>query len=159
MNTKKPPFSERTDREKLETNWGKTMKLMDRREYSGAIVRAATCAEIAINIVIRQELINEKSLDEKFVESLMIWANGIQGKLQRIVLPYFKGTVREADFTQLQDQIRELNQKRNAIIHSGYFASSETAITNLKRARKICLKLVKHYEDDFTLQEPRQPVE
>lgn len=54
--SKKKPYSERTDREKLETNWGKTLKLMEREEYSMAIVRAATCAEIATNIVIRTEL-------------------------------------------------------------------------------------------------------
>src|ERR1039458_3727621 len=43
---------ERTDPEKVFANWNKTLGLLERNEYSVAIVRAAVTVELAANIVI-----------------------------------------------------------------------------------------------------------
>jgi len=39
---KRTPFSERPDIEKIQSNWTKFAGLLNREEWSGAIVRAAT---------------------------------------------------------------------------------------------------------------------
>jgi hypothetical protein len=46
---KKKPYSERTDLEKIKSQWKKTTGFLERGEWSSAIVRAATAAEIAAN--------------------------------------------------------------------------------------------------------------
>ena len=52
MKKEKKPYSERTDLEKIESNWTKTRGLLKREEWSLAIVRAATAVEIAANLVV-----------------------------------------------------------------------------------------------------------
>ena len=56
---KKKPYSERTDREKISNNLRKTLALFQKGEYSVSIIRAATTAELATNLVIRAELAQE----------------------------------------------------------------------------------------------------
>ena len=91
---KRKPYSYRTDIEKIESNWTKTRGLYDRKEWSGAIVRAATAVEIAANLVIREELQVARSLEKDFVDNLLLWANGIKGKFDKLILPISKGSVK-----------------------------------------------------------------
>jgi hypothetical protein len=49
-------YEDRTDIEKIQSNWKKLSGLYSRREWSGSVVRAATAAEIASNLVVREEL-------------------------------------------------------------------------------------------------------
>jgi hypothetical protein len=90
------PYSQRSDTEKLESNWRKTLGLFERDEHSMAIIRAGTCAEIAANIVIRSELVQKRHLESQFVDSLLRWSNGLDGKFSHIILPLFDGTPRHA---------------------------------------------------------------
>jgi hypothetical protein len=50
------PYADRTDVERLQSTWRKLSGLMNRKEWSSAVTRAATAAEIAANIAIRHEL-------------------------------------------------------------------------------------------------------
>ena len=145
MKIRKKPYSQRSDTEKLESNWTKTLGLFDRGEYSMAIVRAGTCAEIAANIVIRSELVKKRGLDPRFVDSLLRWANGLQGKFTRIILPVFKGTSRHAALKKHYKEIGEVNDARNEIAHGGRFASKESAQKLIRVAHAICGSLTSHY--------------
>ena len=88
----KKPYSERTDIEKVESNWTKTLGLFARKEFSLSIVRAAVTTELALNYVIRQELHHKHGLPLTFVNKHLKWANGIKGKLDRLYVPILEGT-------------------------------------------------------------------
>ena len=81
------PYEKRSDLEKLHSQWHKLSGLHTREEWSAAIVRAATAAEIATNFAIRAEFGARSKFDPKFVDSLLRWANGLAGKLDRLLVP------------------------------------------------------------------------
>ncbi len=90
----KKPYEERTDLEKCQSQWTKLKGLHTREEWSAAIVRAATAAEIAANFAIRQELKTQSTISGDCANSLLRWANGLSGKIDRLLTPLTKGTKR-----------------------------------------------------------------
>jgi len=154
--TKRTPYSKRTDIEKISSNWNKTRGLFHRKEYSVAIIRAATTVELAANFVVREELIKQHKLPEEFVESLMMWANGLKGKFVNII---FKITDenRKKRFDKIWKKLKYLNDQRNEVVHSGCFKQKKTAEKCLTQARKAIIAIVKKYDTDFSLPEHNQP--
>jgi hypothetical protein len=159
MSYKNTPYSDRSDIEKIYTNWKKVAGLYSRGEWSSAIVRAATAAEIAANLVVREELENQKSIDAPFVNHLMIWANGIQGKYQKLILPAIVGKSYEQDFKSVSSKISALNKARNKIVHGGEFGNSEPAHEIISNASDIIVRFVKPYHEEFKLDEIQIKVE
>lgn len=145
------PYSERSDIEKVEANWTKTLGLFARREYSLSIVRAAVTAELALNYVIRQELHERHKLPLVFVDKHLKWANGIKGKLERLYLPILKGTQLEARARDTATALEKLNAQRNAIAHRGEFREKQTAQEFLEVAEKEITSLVTEYNKTFVL--------
>ncbi len=139
------PYNQRTDIEKIKSNWNKTLGLFARGEWSGAILRAVTAAEIASNLVIREELQAKKHLDKEFVDKLLKWANGIQGKFQRLIVPACKGTERHDKFKLLQTSITEINKHRNAIAHRGQFKKESTSRKVIETAKDVIESFVGTY--------------
>ncbi len=146
-------YSQRSDTEKLESNWKKTVGLFERKEYSMAVIRAATCAEIAANILIRAELIQTQKLEPDFVDSLLRWANGLNGKFSRIILPFFKGTSQYAKFKKHDHAIKKLNKFRNEIAHGGRFASMKHAKELVRATHGICVDLTSNCSPSPMLRE------
>lgn len=146
-------YEDRTDVEKIQSNWKKLSGLYSRGEWSSSIVRAATAAEIASNLVVREELENIKGIDEPFVSHLMVWANGIQGKFQKLILPAVEGKAYAQTFKQLSNDIGEINRIRNGIVHSGKFADSEPAFQVIEKARTVIQAFVCQYHPGFNLDE------
>ena len=72
----KTPYQEHTDLKKIQKQWHKLTGLHSREEWSAAIVRAATAAELAANFAIRAEFTARSEFDADFVNSLLRWANG-----------------------------------------------------------------------------------
>lgn len=147
------PYSERTDIEKIESNWNKTRGLYDRGEWSGAIVRAATAAEIAANLVIREELQVKRGLEKELVDNLLIWANGIQGKIDRLILPISKISNKFRTFNAAKDKITNINKQRNSIAHSGQFKNKRTAKLIIVQSKEVIETLVQQYSEGFTLKD------
>ena len=106
-----------------------------------AVIRAVTCAEIAANIVIRAELIQKHKLEPDFVDSLLLWANGLSGKFSRIILPFVKGTSQHAKFKKHDNAIKKLNKYRNEVVHGGRFASMKHAKDLIRATHGICVGL------------------
>lgn len=123
----KIPYDERTDDQKLESNWNKAVKQFGRKDWSACVVRAATSAEIAANIHIRQFLLAEHTLPPSFVDALLKSANGLDGKFNRLVKPaaQYRNSWNELKF--LQRKIEALHEHRNGIVHSGNFKSKADA--------------------------------
>lgn len=150
----KKPYRKRTDLEKIRTQWHKLTGLHSKEEWSAAVVRAATAAELAANFAIRQELA-PKGLSTEFVDNLLRWANGIEGKFNRLLLPLAQSSNKKATrFRELKTIAESINTERNAIVHSGQFRSQEDATAIIDKAKKLIERLVQEYDEDFALPSP-----
>ena len=148
---KRQPYSERSDIEKIKTNWQKTKGLYEREEWSGSIIRAATAFEIAANLVIREELQLRKDLDKDFVDNLLLWANGIYGKFKWLILPISKGSPKYEIFRSAMTKVNEINKERNSIVHSGQFKKESTTKHIIDLSKEVIETLVQQYSAEFNL--------
>jgi hypothetical protein len=146
--TSKPlrkPYSALTDAERVQKNWRKTLSLLSRDEFSVAIVRAATTAEIATNLALRAELIAKHNLSPEFVDNLLIWANGIVGKYHKLLLPVLDGSDHLEAITALGESLKLVNKQRNSVAHSGEFKKRSTAHEVLTAARVYIVGVTEPY--------------
>jgi DNA replication protein DnaC len=148
---KKQPYDDRTDLQKIEANWTKVRGLLEREEWSAAIVRAATATEIAANLVVREEFIAKRQLKAELVNHFLRWANGIQGKFDKLILPAVKGKAHDAGFRKLKKRIEDINQQRNSVVHSGSFGNSKDALAIAIEAHAVIKELIKPYDNSFDL--------
>lgn len=125
--SQKVPYVERSDDEKLVSNWKKANGLYERKDWSACIMRVATSAEIAANIYIRQFLQNEHNLPESFVDSLLKNANGLLGKYQRLITPASMHLGTWDELKSLQRNLTALNTHRNSVAHEGLFKNEPEA--------------------------------
>lgn len=153
----KKPYAELTDLEKLQKQWRKLSGLHSREEWSSAIVRAATAAEIAANFAIRREFEASSKLNAKFVNNLLRWANGLAGKLDRLLVPLSEGSAKKhKKMKQLKTLADKVNSKRNAIAHQGEFCNEGEAKEHIEYARKFITTLVSLYDQQFLLKERKR---
>lgn len=150
----KKDFEDLADIEKLQKQWHKLSGLHTREEWSAAVVRAATAAEIAANYAVRAEFEAQSDLDSEFVDSLMIWANGLAGKLSKLLLPITASNKeKHKTISKLNDAATKINKKRNAIVHQGVFCGEDEATEIIELTREFINSLVKIYDQDFKLKE------
>ncbi len=147
----KKPYSERTDIEKIESNWKKACGFLERREWSGVVMRAATACEIAANLAIREELQVKRNLEEDFVDNLLLWANGIHNKFHKLLLPICKGSKKHKKFNDIKSIVNGINKERNSIAHSGQFKKESTAEWILKESKQVIQIIVREYQPGFKL--------
>lgn len=146
-------YDDRSDLYKIQSQWNKISGIFERdKEWSAAIVRAATSAEIAANVAIRQRFAAESQFAPEFVDSLLIWANGIDGKFQRVIIPAEQDANCKAELRKLHKKAKKLNSKRNAIVHRGTFASKKDARILVELAHEVVMGLVAPWEPTFTLE-------
>jgi hypothetical protein len=147
---RKKPYSKRTELERVCSNWTKTVGLLSRGEYSVAIVRAGTTLELATNLAIRAEFKPTK-LSPKFVDSLLLWANGLSGKYRKLLLPIVDGKTRHTVFRALANDLDAVNTQRNSVAHRGEFRGHKTAEKIVTVARRLIEQLVGEYHNGFSL--------
>lgn len=148
----KTKYDDRDDLEKLRSQWKKIDGIIDRQqEWASAIVRAATAAEIAANIAIRKRFERESEFSPEFVDSLLIWANGIDGKFNRLIIPIERNGSKQRKLKSLKKRAARLNSKRNGIVHRGEFASEREMRELVDLAREIVNTLVIPWEPNFRL--------
>lgn len=147
----KKTYEQRTDLEKCQSQWHKLQGLHSREEWSAAIVRAATAAEIAANYAIRVEFERQSHLSARFVDSTLVWANGLAGKIDRLLAPLTHGTKRAKAVAQLKSLASEINGTRNAIVHRGEFRDEDEATEAIGKTRRFIEGLVRLYEPPFKL--------
>lgn len=149
----KKDYDKRSDVEKIESQWTKLSGLHTRAEWSAAVVRAATAAELAANLAIRQEFGARSKFEPPFVDSLLLWANGLTGKLDKLLLPMLKGQDKHAAIEKLCKLARTVNNKRNDIAHRGVFCSQKDATTQIANCKTFVVGVVGHYVPNFALNE------
>lgn len=153
----KKPYQKRTDLEKCQSQWWKLQGLHSREEWSAAIVRAATAAEIATNYAIRAEFDDQSDLSADFVDSVLRWANGLAGKIEHLLVPLTSGTKKAKTIVKLRSFASKINETRDAIIHRGEFRGESEATGTIKTARHFIENLVGLYEPGFTLHDKTTP--
>ncbi len=148
------PYNDRTDLQKIQSQWNKIAGLLSRgNDWSAAIVRAATACEIAANFVIRKKFAEKSTFASAYVDSNLIWANGIKGKFQNLIVPMFKADDKKAGaaMKRLGDRALKINEERNAIVHSGAFSDEAEARAIVESARALIEELVGASEAGFKL--------
>jgi hypothetical protein len=120
-------YDERTDDQRLESNWRKARGLFKRGDHSASIMRAATSAEIAANIYVRHFLLSEHDVPVTFVDALLFSANGLDGKFKRLIRPAAEHRGTWGQLKPLQKRIEVLHEHRNSIAHAGYFKDEDEA--------------------------------
>jgi len=150
------PYEKRTDLEKCQSQWTKLQGLHSREEWSAAIVRAATAAEIAANYAIRAEFESQSELPKHFVDSLLKSANGLQGKIDKLLVPLVKGTGKAKVIGKLKPASEEINNIRNKIVHRGEFLDEDEAVAPIQHARHFIESLVHLYEPAFKLRDKKE---
>jgi hypothetical protein len=150
MPTRKP-YADRSDLEKVLSQWKKLSGLRKRNESSAAIVRAATAAELAANYAVRQEFAAKSHLSADFIDHQLRWANGIAGKIDKLLIPLTKGDKHHAAIKKLKSVSEKINAKRNAIAHQGEFCNLGEADEVIANAEDFIETLVKIYEPKFVL--------
>lgn len=148
------PYQELTDIEKLQKQWHKLSGLHSREEWSAAIVRAATAAELAANHAIRAEFAARSQFDGAFVDSLLKWANGLSGKLRNLLVPLVAADpAKQVAMAALQTLADRVSAKRNAIAHQGEFCNKQEATEAIANASTFITGLVTLYEPQFKLKD------
>lgn len=155
MATKKE-YTLRSDEEKIRAQWVKLTGLHTREEWSAAVVRAATAVELAANLAIRCEFRARSDFDTVFVDKLLVWANGLRGKLDNILLPMLEGQEKRDAIQQLCPLAWPINKKRNDIAHSGFFCSAEEAEEHIGNCKLLVLGIVQQYIPNFDLRKKRR---
>lgn len=149
------PYNERTDLEKCQSQWTKLQGLHSLEEWSAAIVRAAIAAEIPANYAIRAEFGHQSKLPEHLVDSLLKWANGLQGKIDKLLGPLTKGTRKSKAISKLRSSAEKINTVRNAIVHRGEFRKEAEAVEAIQHARHFIESLVHLYDPAFKLHDKK----
>ena len=152
----KAAYENRTDLEKIQAQWHKLTGLHDRFEWSSAIVRAATAAELAANYAIREEFSTRSKFDAAFVDSLLLWANGLAGKMDKLLIPLSAGKKRSKKLKALRAVSTEINRMRNSIAHQGSFANEGEAKAAVERTRTFIETLVALYTEGFVLKDHKR---
>jgi len=149
----KKRYEQRSDVEKIQSQWYKLTGLHSREEWSAAVVRAATAAEIAANFAVREEFKARSKFDGKFVNNLLRWANGLDGKLNRLLLPMTEGKKANKILSGVKKDAERVNKKRNAVAHQGEFCNVGESQEAIESARKFIEAVVRIYEPGFTLED------
>jgi hypothetical protein len=146
------PYEQRTDIEKIQSQWRKIGGLLQRTDWSAAVVRAATAAEIAVNLAIREEFSSRSEFDAEFVNGLLKWANGLTGKVRNLLLPLLRGKPTYDEVNELCGLAKAINDRRNDIAHRGEFCNEGEALHLIDKCRTFVVGLVRLYKPDFALE-------
>ncbi len=152
----KEEYEDRTDLEKIQSQWNKLTGLHSREEFSSAVVRAATAAEIAANFAVRKEFESQSKCREDFINSLLRWANGIEGKLNRLLIPMTKGRKHHKTLSGVKERVERVNKKRNAVAHQGEFCNIDESKEVINDARHFIETVVKLYDPSFKLKDKKK---
>lgn len=156
----KKPYNERTDLEKLQSQWTKLSGLHGRDEPSAAIVRCATAAEIAANYAVRTEWAHKTQFDAAIVDQFLRWANGLPLKVERLFVPIYFATPKTSPVARaLIKSAEKINAVRNAVVHQGSFSNTQEAETVIAEAKAFINMIVGLSIEGFDIDQKKPPAE
>jgi hypothetical protein len=92
-------------------------------------------------------------LNATFVDSQLKWANGIAGKIDRLLLNLTEGEKHHKIVTKLKKLSDSVNKIRNAVAHQGEFCNETEAKEAIRQSKEFIEGLVQIYEPGFSLKE------
>jgi hypothetical protein len=154
---RKAKYADRSGIEKITSQWHKLSGLRTREEWSAAVVRAATAAELAATLAIREEFANRTKFKASVVDSFLFWANGLDGKMTKLDFPLLDH--RAKDLALAKKLFSDLgkagvNRKRNMIVHGGHFCVKSEATKLIAACKTFVEGMLSIYYDDFALVDP-----
>ncbi len=156
----KKPYNERTDLEKLQSQWTKLSGLHARDEPSAAIVRCATAAEIAANYAVRSEWSQKTQFDAAIVDQFLRWANGLPLKVERLFVPVYFAAPRTSPIAKaLIKSAATINAVRNAVVHQGSFSNTVEAEAVVAEAKAFINMIVGLSIDGFDIDDEARTAE
>lgn len=130
----KKPYTERTLTEQMETNLRKTKKLLDKKEYSTAIVRSITTLDLYVTGLIKKSL--QEKLSEKMTKSVLAKYRNLPDKL-KLLMEECYGFSAAKEFPNEYNQLNKDIQIRNQIVHDGRFSKKSTAGKAVKNVENL----------------------
>jgi hypothetical protein len=91
--------------------------------------------------------------DAAFIDGLLQWANGLKGKIDRLLIPLRRTRNNDPNLQQLFQLAETINRKRNGIAHRGEFCSEQECAELVGKCEEFVTTLVKLYEPGFQLRE------
>ncbi|WP_454669569.1 hypothetical protein [Achromobacter kerstersii] len=156
MATDKPAYDTLDELAKINKQWVKLSGLHNREEWSAAVVRAATAAELAATFAIRKEFATQSKLPKEFVDEMLMWANGIRGKFENLLLNLVAADEdKTKKFRALWATAKTINKKRNLIAHGGQFCDAKEATEIIATCKEVVLGVVGVYDPAFKLKEKK----
>jgi hypothetical protein len=152
---KKKPYAQRDDLERIQSQWTKLSGLHSDSQWSAAVVRAATAAELAANLAVRKEFENTSDFHKNVVDHFLFWANGLSGKISKLLIPMTAAQPHGPAVRALQPVSDRINQARNKVVHQGEFCNSGEAQLVIADARLFVETLVGIFHPAFELTEKR----
>lgn len=157
--TRTKPYDERSDLEKLQSQWNKLSGLLVRNEPSAAIVRCSTAAEIAANYAIRHEFQQQSQFDAEVVDGFLFWANGLRGKIEKLFVPiYFAHPKKSGIAKRLIKSAEKINKVRNEVVHQGRFSNSGETTAIIAEAKSFIDAIVGLSVPGFDIQHRKRNV-
>lgn len=154
---RKRPYNERSDLEKLQSQWNKLSGFHSRDEPSAAIVRCSTAAEIAANYAIRHEWARQTEFDAAIVDQFLFWANGLRGKIERLFVPiYFAHPKKSKTAKALIASAEKINKVRNEVVHQGRFSNADEAEAIIAEAKRFIDMIVGLSVPGFDIQDRKR---
>ncbi len=105
------------------------------------------------NIAVRHELQHHRNLEAAFVDHLLIWANGLSGKLDKLLRPLQSDKQKRKIFNALKTKAQRINSQRNLVAHSGHFMNKTEATEIVALTKDFIEGIVEAYHADYKLPE------
>jgi hypothetical protein len=80
------------------------------------------------------------------------WANGLAGKLERLLIPLSAASDNEQTVRDLRPASQQINTMRNRVVHQGEFCNDQQAKATIEEARQFIITLVRLHEAAFELE-------
>jgi hypothetical protein len=140
------PYVDRTDEEKLQTQWIKANGLLQRRDWSAATVRIATAMEMSANITLSEVFVRAGRSRRNLKEALK-WS--LNGKLSEI--EHHVGEHHRSRIQAVTPRVLATYRKRNRIVHQGEFCDPQETAEHTSTAMSLIQILMPIYRPTFTL--------
>lgn len=89
------------------------------------------------------------------MDSFLRWANGLAGKMDRLLVPLTKKTNKAKTIAKLKGLASKINDTRNAVVHRGEFRNEDQASETIVKTKRFIEGLVGLYEPTFKLHEKK----
>lgn len=143
--------ADRTDLENLQSTWTQVGDLMKRKQWSAAVVRAASAVELALNIASMCELRERPHLEPDLVEHLFGCANHMVGKLDKPLRMAGTSVEPREKFKRLRDIAARIDEQRNLVIQMGAHMTEDEATEIVGLARELAEQSVQYCHPAFFL--------